>query len=56
METSDLRKEIKKCLEQSYHYGNIIHAKQYDNDIKTLDNMMVAYFGMCYNEETEKYE
>ena len=56
MEVSDLRKEISKCLQLAYKYGNIEHIANYKNDIDTLDEIMASYFGIYYNEETEKYE
>jgi hypothetical protein len=56
MEVLDLRKEIEKCLNQAYKYGNVSHVKKYKDDIDSLDNMMSGYFGIYYNEKTNEYE
>lgn len=56
MEVSDLRKEIEKCLDQAYHYGNVDHVKKYNNDIDALDDMVAGYYGKYYNEEIGEYE
>ena len=56
MEVSDLRKEIDKCRQLAYKYGNIEHVEKYNNDIDTLDDIMAAYFGIHYNKETGEYE
>lgn len=56
MEVSDLRKEIGKCLQLSYKYGNIEHVRKYKSDIDALDEIMASYFGIHYDEETGEYE
>ena len=56
MEVSDLRKEIEKCLKLTYKNGKIPHVEKYEEDRKTLDELMASYFGMYYNRKTGKYE
>ena len=56
MEVSDLRKEIEKCLNQAYKYGNVSHVKKYKDDIDSLDDMVSGYYGKYYNKETNEYE
>lgn len=56
MEVSDLRKEISKCLQQAYGYGNISHIEKYKDDIDDLDNMVAQYYGKYYNKDLQDYE